>query len=435
MTGIDLSPIEDSTVDDTIKGMPGGITSFPLRDIAKQHWNLLQEDMPLPLAVLKRSALAHNADWMRRFGLMTGTLLCPHGKTTMSPQLFDLQLRNGAWGITAATVSQVQVYRRYGVGRILLANQLIGRQNIRYVLEELRRDSGFDFYCLVDSLAGVEALKSATHELVVGRPLQVLLEIGQQGGRAGARSLAQALEIARAVSVACPYLALRGIEGYEGILPGSDTADMRSRIERLIGDMKEVTHAAAREHLFAAGPVILSAGGSAYFDFPARGLNDLEIEQQTLVILRSGCYVTYDSSWLVHLQSEMRARMPRATELGEGLIAALEVWGYVQSMPEPGLVIATLGRRDCSDDIELPIPMSWYRPGHHSTPQPMEEGCSVAKLNDQHAYMQVPEACPLRVGDMLCFGISHPCTTFDKWTVIPVVNDAYDVVGAVRTFF
>lgn len=435
MAGLDLTAIYDSMLDNTVKGLPGGMGNFPLKEISRQRWNLLREDMPLPLAVLKRSALHHNADWMRRFGLLTGTFLCPHGKTTMSPQLLDLQLRSGAWGITAATVSQVQVYRRFGIKRVLLANQLIGRSSIHYVFEQLRSDPEFDFYCLVDSSVGVEILKSAGQEFAVGRSLQVLLEVGQKGGRTGVRSIAQGLEVARAVAAACPYLALRGIEGFEGILPGSDTADMRSRIELLLQEMKQVARAASQEELFAAGPVILTAGGSSYFDLPACGLHDVKIEQQTLVILRSGCYVTHDSSRLDRLQAELKARMPRATELGEGLKAALEVWAYVQSLPEPGLLIATMGKRDCSYDLELPVPTAWFRPGSHTSPERLSDGYRLVKLNDQHAYVIRPPRCPLRVGDMLSFGISHPCTTFDKWTLLPVVNDTYDVVDAVRTFF
>jgi D-serine dehydratase len=435
MTGLDLSAIHGSPLTDTIKGIPGGTPDVPLRDVARQRWNVLREDMPLPLALVKRSALLHNAEWMRRFAEMTGTALCPHGKTTMSPQIFDLQLRNGAWGITAATVSQVQVLRRFGVARILLANQLIGRQNIRYVLDELKRDPGFDFYCLVDSTAGVQALARMARELDVGRPLQVLIELGQDGGRAGTRSPEQTLAVGREILAAHPYLSLRGVEGYEGILPGADVADMQRRIERLLQDMRAACQRLAQEDLFATGPIILSAGGSAYFDFPAYGLHDLGIAQETIVVLRSGCYVTHDSKWLVQLQSEIKERRPQLAGLGEGPKAALEVWAYVQSMPEPGLVIAGMGKRDCSYDIELPVPLSRFRPGSDVAPRPLEAGHRVTKLNDQHAYVQVPEGSRLQVGDMLAFGISHPCATFDKWAVLPVVNDQYDIVDAIRTFF
>jgi len=35
----------------------------------------------------------------------------------------------------------------------------------------------------------------------------------------------------------------------------------------------------------------------------------------------------------------------------------------------------------------------------------------------------------------VCLGISHPCTAFDKWQLIPVVDEEYRIVDVVRTFF
>ena len=61
------------------------------------------------MAVIKRdSALAHNHAWMRDFTARhRASLLAPHGKTTMAPQIFAQQLAAGAWGITVATVQQL----------------------------------------------------------------------------------------------------------------------------------------------------------------------------------------------------------------------------------------------------------------------------------------------------------------------------------------
>jgi D-serine dehydratase len=431
---LNLAAVEASLLDDRIKGIPGGIEALALRDVGRQGWNVLREDLPLPLAVLRTSALEHNIEWMRQFTAMTGTLLCPHGKTTMSPQLFDMQLRHGAWGITAATVAQVQVYRRCGVPRILLANQLLGRRNIDYILGELRRDPGFDFYCLVDSVAGVEILRAAAARAVIGRPLQVLLEVGQAGGRTGVRSFAQAMEVAEAVVRASPHLALRGVEGYEGIVEVTDRSATLLRVQQLMDDMQQVLRALLERNCFGSGPIILSAGGSAYFDFAA-GLAALEPGRSVSVILRSGCYITHDSSWLTGYLQAIRQRLPQVDRLGPGLRPALELWAYVQSMPEEGLAIASLGKRDCSFDIHLPKPLAWYRPGSGQGMQSLDEQHAVVKLNDQHAYVRVPSGSPLRVGDLISFGIAHPCTTFDKWQLLMLVNDDYDVVGAVRTFF
>jgi D-serine dehydratase len=432
---IDIQAIERSIVDDTMKGVPANVHNLRLKDVGAQRWNVLREDLPLPVAVLKHSALQHNLDWMRRFATATGTVLCPHGKTTMSPQLFELQLRHGAWGITAATISQLHVYRRYGVPRILFANQLIGRRNIEFVLDELRSDPHFDFYCLVDSHETVTALKNAAMQAAIGRPLQVLLEVGQSGGRAGTRTFEHAIEIAKAVASAQPYLALRGIEGYEGILPGANAPDMERRVSQLMRDMSEIAVGCNREGLFSSEPIILSAGGSAYFDFPAEQLRQVDLGRSTLVVLRSGCYLTHDSSWLAGLEAELRERSPRIKELGPGLQPALEIWAYVQSRPEQNLALVTMGKRDCSYDIELPTPVAWARASASARPQELGSGYKVLRLNDQHAYLHIPAESQLRVGDLVGFGVAHPCTTFDKWQLLFVVNEDYDVLQAVRTFF
>ena len=108
-----LCEIEDLLIDDRTKGIPGGVVPFRLGDIGSQSWNLLHEDLPLPVAILKASALAHNGKWMASFLELSGAVISPHGKTTMSPQLFERQLDDGAWAITVATVHQTMRLTRF----------------------------------------------------------------------------------------------------------------------------------------------------------------------------------------------------------------------------------------------------------------------------------------------------------------------------------
>jgi D-serine dehydratase len=427
--------LDDSFVDQRTKGMPGGIAPFALAEIGRKGWNLLREDLPLPLAVLKRSALDHNSGWMRRFLLQHGAVIAPHGKTTMSPKLFQQQLDDGAWAITLATVGQLQVARAQGFDRIVLANQLVGKQAILTVLAELARDPAFEFLCLADSVAGVEAIAALARENPPGRPVGLLLEGGVAGGRTGCRDLASALPVARAIKAAEPLVTLRGVEGFEGLISGATPEERDGRVTAFIDFLGDIARAVAAEGLFAEGPVILSAGGSAYYDIVVKRFGRVALDREIKIVTRSGCYLTHDSLMYQGYFEELSARAPEVAELGEGLRPAIEVWAYVQSMPEPGLAVATMGRRDCSYDRELPLPVAWFRPGEAGGPRPLAPGYKVTRLHDQHAEVTVPADSPLRVGDMLVFGISHPCTTFDKWRVIPIVNDDYDVVDAIRTYF
>lgn len=430
---MDLAALDLLRLDHRTKGIPGGTAPFPLGAIAAKGWNVLREDMTLPVAVLKDSALTHNGAWMRRFLDVSGAAIAPHGKTTMSPQLFARQLADGAWAMTLATIQQVQVARDFGVGRIVLANQLVGRQAIRYVVAELRRDPGFDFYCLVDSAENAAALAAAAREAGLDRPIQLLLEGGYPGGRTGCRDLAAALDVARAVKAAGPVLALRGVEGFEGLFHGATAADTAGQVAGFLDFLVAIAVAASREDLFAPGRLILSAGGSAFYDLVAKRFGEAGIDRDIMVLTRSGCYLTHDSVLYREAFADLVARSPELATLGPGLQPALEVWAYVQSRPEPGKVLLTMAKREVSYD-ELPVPLSWCRPGD-ARPRAVGGGHAVTGLNDQHCHMTVPAASPLRVGDMVGFGVSHPCLTFDKWPVLYVVDDDYTVIDAVRTFF
>jgi D-serine dehydratase len=422
-------------IDDRLKGVPGGVEPFPLEEVGRKGWNVLAEDLPLPLAVLKESAMSHNSRWMQRFVSLSGAVIAPHGKTTMSPELFHRQLDDGAWGITLSNAAQLHVARAYGIRRVLLANQLVGRQAIRYVLDELARDPEFDFYCLVDSVELVKLLAAEARRRAIGRPLQVLVEGGHPGGRTGCRTLEGALAVAREVKAAEPHLALRGAEGFEGVLGHLLESGVEAAIDSLLGFVVDIAVAAERESLFAPGPIILSAGGSGFYDLVLERFRAARLERPVQVVTRSGCYLTHDDRAFQDAFRGVLARSEEARSLGEGLKPAIEVWAYVQSVPEPGRALLTMGKRDVSYDMGLPVPLKWFRPGVHSRPEPLGSGYAITMLNDQHAYLTRPEGSPLAVGDMVASGISHPCTTFDKWQLMLVVDDDYRVVGGVRTFF
>lgn len=429
-----IDTIDDMLLDDLVKGFPGGHAPVRIGDVGKQGWNLLREDLPLPLAVLKRDVLDANGSWMARFLKTTGCLIAPHGKTTMSPQLYRRQLADGAWAITVATVAQLQVCRRFGIKRVVLANQLVGKQAIREVVRELIRDPAFEFYALADSVEAVTMLAAEARRQGLTRPINLLLEGGIEGARAGCRTREQALVVARAIREESPRLALVGVEGFEGLIHGATAAESEAEVAAFLGFLAAIAADCKREGLFAPGRVILSAGGSAYYDMAAERLAAAGIPD-AMVVLRSGCYLIQDSTAYRKAFERLRARSPLAAGLEGGLKPALELWTYVLSRPEPGRLILSAGKRDVSYDIDLPVPLAWYRPGVGRTPSPLAPGHEVVQLNDQHAHVQVPAQSPLRPGDMVALGISHPCTTFDKWQAMFLVDDGYDVVGAIRTFF
>jgi D-serine dehydratase len=435
--GLLLDSLANQTLLPGTKGLP--LTrAMRQGDIGTQGWNVLDGDTSFPVALLKQSALTNNLDWMRQFCVHAEVQLAPHGKTTMCPQLFDAQLANGAWGLTLATMNQVQIAYRFGVKRILLANQLVAPSDIRMALS-LLADPAVELYVLVDSHAAITRLSDAIQAASTGseQPLRVLVELGFAGGRTGCRSSEQAVELAKAVA-ATPGLQLAGIEGYEGLLVSGDRNADLVAVRAFVRQLLELTMELDAAGLFAAPQILLSAGGSAYFDLVGSGFfSTSNWSRPLLPILRSGCYVTHDHGFYHGLIAEMQARdesLPKG-----GLRPALEIWSMVQSRPEPTLAILTMGKRDASYDIELPIPLMHHRPLNSGSPCPLPAGCRIEKMNDQHAYLRLPsdsDLCSeLKVGDLLSCGISHPCTTFDKWPVLLVVDDDYVVQHAVNTFF
>ena len=426
-----LQAIHDTILDGRTKGYPPDQPPRRLGDVGSQGWNLLNGDLDFPVAILRQSVIQQNAAWMREFLGRTGTSICPHGKTTMAPQLFHRQLEDGAWGITLATPQQVRVAYEYGVKRILLANELTGLGAIRWVRNTLDADPAFEFTCLVDSLEGVRRLRSLGG---MRRPLRVLVELGIPGGRSGVRSVEEGLVLARAVKAAAG-LALQGVECYEGIIITQDPQADEHHIMTWLDALGELARRCASEDLFQAEEVLLSAGGSAYFDLVVRSLGKVDLKRPVRVLLRSGCYLSHDAGHYRRLVDLLEARLPEAWRISSHLVPALEVWGQVVSRPEPGLAFLNLGKRDVAHDLGLPRPAHWFRKELHSLPVPAPEIWRITTLYDQHAKLELPTGADLDIGDLVGCAISHPCTTFDKWQVVFMVDDRYRVVEAVKTFF
>jgi D-serine dehydratase len=133
-------------------------------------------------------------------------------------------------------------------------------------------------------------------------------------------------------------------------------------------------------------------------------------------------------------QSKILERNPIAHKMKSGLLPALQVWAYVQSIPDPDRAIIGMGKRDAAFDAGFPTPAQHFRPGDKA-PNEAPTHWTITKMMDQHAYMQIAVGDDLHVGDMIGFDISHPCLTFDKWRLLPILDANYQVIDMVQTFF
>ncbi|HBN89530.1 amino acid deaminase [Rheinheimera aquimaris] len=387
--------------------------------------NLLQQDICLPAAVLKQSAVEHNLQWMQRFANSCGVSLAPHGKTSMTPWLFQQQLASGAWGITVATAYQAQVAAQAGAQQIILANQLVGRANMALVAAVVGR--GCNIYVCVDSHANASALSAffAAEKLT----LPVLIELGVPGGRCGCRTNQQATELAQHIAT-LPGLSLAGIEFYEGVIKSDDTErDVRQFVQRAAALAKALT----RQQLLKYQQPLISGAGSVWYDIVATELNKATLPDTMRIVLRPGCYISHDKGIYEQAQQQLMSRSHLACRLGDSLSSALELAAYVQSLPEPGLAVLGFGKRDAAFDAGLPQAIAIYRDGKLLSDKP--EGCETIKVMDQHAFWRYSGTIQPHIGDIVLLSTSHPCLTFDKWRSLWLVDDHYNLLQSVDTFF
>lgn len=411
---------DDWVIDWRWKSFPPGASGLPSASIATAGWQL-QRDFATPVAALKESALSHNLARMHAYCAARGVRHAPHGKTTMSPELIRRQLDQGVWGMTAASAWQARAMIEFGARQVLVANECVDPVGLRWIAEQVRDDPGRQIYLFADSLAAVQSMRSVLADVARAEPLPVLVEVGVSAGRAGARGVSRAVEVGRAIAAA-PELTLAGVAGFEGVVGGARESQVLDGVRSFLGDIRET----GRELLAAVAvpadrPFLLSAGGSMFFDLVVDELAG-DYDRPVEVVIRSGCYLTHD-------HGIYRANSPLGGDPPD-FQAALEVWTRVLSVPEPDLAIVDAGRRDVSGDAGNPPVLHRWRHGDFDVVE-----LTVRGFNDQHGFVRIAEPGAVQVGDLLALGVSHPCTTFDKWRAIPVVDDDYRVVAAVRTYF
>lgn len=359
-----------------------------------------------PVCVLRADAVAHNAATMAAWCRDRGVDLAPHGKTHMAPQLAARQLAAGACAVSVATVGQAAAYRAFGVTNLILANELVDDAGLRWLGRELDADPALQVTCWVDSVRGVEVMTSALAG--TRRSVDVCVEVGLPGGRTGCRTDGEVDDVARAAA-ASPRLRLVGVAGYEAALGHGRDAGALAVVRTHLAQVRAATLRLAP--LFETDRPLVTAGGSTYFDAVADALTGWPGPLPVRTVLRSGCYLTHDHGLYA-----------RTSPLAGALRPALEVHAQVVSRPEPGLAIVTMGRRDVAFDQDMPVPLDL-------------PGSAVVKVNDQHAFLRLGAAEQADVGTWLRFGVSHPCTVFDKWRVMPEVDAGGRVVDVIRTFF
>ena len=391
-------------------------------------WNLLAEEISFPAAVINQEALLNNAKWMQTFSQRANVKLAPHGKTTMSPELFNIQQQQGCWGMSLATVPQVATAYQSGIKRIILANQLIGRRHFE-IIAELLAEGDLEFYCFVDSIDNAKSLGQYFSDKNI--KLNILLEIGVMGGRCGWRDTDNIMQLCDVIGqFSC--LQICGISFYEGVIHGENATN---DIIDFVKSITKLNQGLFDKGVFLTDEVILTGAGSAWYDLVAKHLQNNDNSFEFTAILRPGCYLIHDTGIYQDAQNAVVARSELACELVSeptgDLISCLSVWAYVYSIPEPGLVIIGMGKRDVAFDAGFPTPELHFRPGN-AAPVNANSHWKIVNIMDQHCMMKTPNDANLQPGDLICFSTSHPCLTMDKWRYIGLIDNNFISEGDIN---
>ncbi|WP_374684190.1 alanine racemase [Streptomyces sp. ODS05-4] len=426
LAGSQADSLDAERVDHRFKGLPPDADGRTVGQLAAERRSLFTGGFTTPVLALSAESVEHNLRLLETYAERHGLAFAPHGKTSMAPQLFDRQTAYGAWGVTVAVPHQARVCRAFGVSRIFLANELVDAAALRWLAGELDADPEFEFVAYVDSVRGVELMDQALTAAGSGRPVDVVVELGAgAAARTGARTDADCAAVADAVAAA-PTLRLVGVAGYEGEVPDAAPDAVRAWLRRL------TALAAAFDAAGRFGPdverIVVSAGGSAWFDTVAEVFAELpELSRPALKLLRSGAYVSHDDGHYRHLTP-----FNRVPEEG-ALRPAFRLWAQVVSRPNPGQAFVNAGKRDAAYDLHLPVAQV-VRSARDGSVRPAD-GITVTGLSDQHGWLATEAGAELEVGDWVGLGLSHPCTVFDKWQLIPLVEADGTVTDYIRTFF
>ena len=393
------------------KGFPIDSYGKTLEQFLATKPNLFNSNFQFPIMVLKESALNNNIAQMMSFCNSVKAELAPHVKTTMSPQLAKMQIAAGASALTVANFWQASIFLKFGFKNLIIANEVLDPMAIA-AIAKINKLKQAEIIFYVDSILALEIIQK--HTPSEGEQ-NLFIEIGTENGRGGVRELSLVEQLAQRIK-ADKRLNLIGVTGFEGAVP--DAARGRRGEKKISKFCQKIVAAAELAYPYKSDqPFVISAGGSAYFDIVARELN--KFEKPRRLLLRSGGYITHDHKYYEEIY-------PFALS-DRSFKPAIEVWAQVISKPEKDFGVLNLGKRDIGNDLHNPIPIKSY------DGQVKSFSAVIEKLNDQHGYLRGKQEFSL--AQLIGLGISHPCTTFDKWGLIPLVNDDYDLIDCLQTFF
>ena len=431
--------INNTLIDSAVKGIKD-IDKIKIQDIKKQKWNILKEDVQFPILTIKKSFFNKNILSMHKYVKANKVFLAPHIKTSMSPQIIQQIFNLGCWGFTVANNQQLSVLLKMGIRKIIFANLITNQSNIDNLFQLINQYKDIQIYICVDSIFGINLLKTLSKKLNFNRVIKILIEVGYQNSRSGIRNIKSLNKILDSLRILPVNFKISGILFYEGASAVNNYSISLKRVEKCIKLAFNCLNFLISNNIINNKECIISGGGSEYFDLVVDSFKKNKKNKNFKFVIRPGSYIAYGHGYYLSSLNKINDRKKiiiknkkiNATDLFQ---PSLELWAHVISQQDSGKAILNFGKRDVSFDLGYPIPLLVYRNGKILHKSPYDKNIVVYKLNDQHAFIKFSKNYNIEVGDLVKFGVSHPCITIDKWKIFYMINDNNTIVEAFKTFF
>ena len=434
-----FNEIFNSEVDSKTKGI-SNLNKIKIKNISKKKWNVLNQDVQFPILTINENKFKKNMFSMKKYADSNNVLLAPHCKTSMSPQLLNKIKINGCWGFAAANNQQVSVLLQMGIRKIILANLITNESNLVNLFALVKKYKNLsEIYICVDSIFGINLLKEISIKYQFKNNIKILIEVGLKNSRSGVRSITSLNLLADLINKLPRNFILSGILFYEGAAKKKNYLDSLRNVKKSINFAINCFDFLIKNKLIKNNEYILSGAGSEFFDLVVYLFNKYKQRDKVKFIIRPGSYIAYGNGYYTDVLNNIEKRKKifikkksiKATDL---FFPALELWSFVISQQDEGKAILNFGKRDVSFDLGYPIPLAIYRNKKLIKKINNKKDINIYKLNDQHAFIKYNKF-NLKVGDLVKFGVSHPCITINNWNTLYLINNKNVIIEALKTFF
>ncbi len=433
-----LKEIEETKINLKIKGIPF-LKSKSVKKIKLEKLNIIKENIQFPILSIDKLQLIKNIRIMKNFAVKNNLSLAPHCKTFMSPQLINNHLKK-TWGLTISNNQQLSTIINLNVKNIIYGNLIVNEANLIQYLDIVKKYRKLTniYYC-IDSLFGLNLLIKVVTKKKYKFKIRILIELGTKNGRCGIRNFKSFKKIVISLNNIPKNILVSGLFFYEGAIKNSSLSKVSKKIMDLLQFTFRCHEELVYQNLYKEKIKLISGGGSEYFDLVTKYFNKFNTKNDTKLILRPGSFIAYGHGYYEKKINNLKKRniIKSVSDKNKFFFKpSLLLWSHVLSINDNGIAIVNFGKRDVSFDLGNPIPINVYRNNKiYRNNETKPNNLNVFKLNDQHAFLKYNNKIRLNIGDLISFGISHPCITLDKWKYVFLINSKFDVIDVYQTFF